>query len=90
MRVSVIYRSNSEHERQVLEFEREFEYRTGHSLELLDVNTRDGSAMASLYDIMMYPMVLAISNEGSILQSWQASSGMPLINEVSYFADNGY
>ena len=90
MRVSVIYRSNSEHERQVLDFEREFEHRTGRSLELLDVNTRDGSSMASLYDIVAYPMVLAISNEGSILQSWQANSGMPLINEVSYYANNSY
>ena len=90
MRVSVIYRSNSEHERQVIEFEREFEQRTGRSLELLDVNTRDGSATASLYDIMAYPMVIAISNEGSILQSWQASNGMPPINEVSYYANNNY
>lgn len=90
MRVSVVYRSNSEHERRVLEFERDFEYRTGHSLELLDVNTRDGSAMASLYDIMSYPMVLAISNEGSILHSWQADNGMPLINEVSYYSNNSY
>ena len=43
MRVAVIYRSNSEHERLVLEFEREFEHRAGRSLELVDVNTRDGS-----------------------------------------------
>ena len=85
MRVSVLYRSNSEQERSVIEFEKEFERRLGRSLEMLDVNTREGASMASLYDIMRYPAVLAISNEGSIIHSWDAAESMPLINEVSYY-----
>ncbi len=89
MRVAVIYRSNSEHERLVLEFEREFEHRAGRSLELVDVNTRDGSAMASLYDIMTYPSVLAVSNEGVIQHIWDNSDSLPLINEVTYYTLSG-
>jgi hypothetical protein len=86
MRVAVLYRSSSEHERQVLDFEREFERFTGHTLDMLDVNTRDGSAMANLYDILKYPAVIAVSNEGRVQQVWDVDNGMPLINEVSYYS----
>jgi hypothetical protein len=85
MRVAVLYRSNSDHERSVLDFEREYEYRTGRSFIKYDVNTRDGAAMASLYDVMRYPSVLAIADDGQMMQMWQGDT-MPLINEVTYYS----
>jgi len=85
MRVAVLYRSNSEHERSVLEFEREYQYRTGRSFIMYDVNTRDGAAMASLYDVMRYPSVLALADDGQMLQLWDGEQ-LPLINEVSYYS----
>lgn len=85
MKVAVLYRSNSEHERSILDFEREFEHRTGRSFSKYDINTRDGSAMASLYDIMQYPAVLALADDGQMLQMWQGGS-LPLINEVTYYS----
>jgi hypothetical protein len=85
MRVAVLYRSNSEHERIVLDYDREFEHRTGRSLKLYDVNSREGAAMASLYDVMQYPAVLAMSDDGQILQMWQGSN-LPLMNEVTYYS----
>lgn len=85
MKVAVLYRSNSEHERLVLDFERDFEYRTGRSFKKYDVNTRDGWAMASLYDIMQYPCVLALADDGQMLQMWQGSN-LPLVSEISYFS----
>ena len=84
MRVVVLYRSNSEQERPVLEFEREYNRRTNRTLSLSDVNTRDGASMASLYDIMQFPCVLAIANDGQMVQMWQGSN-LPLINEVTYY-----
>lgn len=53
-------------------------------LELVSVDTRDGSATATLYDVMKCPAVLALADDGSVLQEWQGES-MPLINEVSYY-----
>ncbi len=84
MRVVVLYRTNSEHERSVIEFESEYNRRTNRTLSLLDLNTRDGSAMAVLYDIMLFPCVLALANDGQVLQMWQGEH-LPLINEVSYY-----
>lgn len=84
MRVAVLYRSRTEQERPVLEFQREYERRTGRSISLMDTNTREGDSMASLYDIMQFPCVLALSNDGQALQIWQGEH-LPLINEVSYY-----
>ena len=60
MRVVVLYRSNSEHERAVLEFEHEYTRRTSRTLQLSDINTRDGASMATLYDITMWTALLYI------------------------------
>jgi len=84
MKVAVLYRSNSEQERPVLDFERDYNHVTGRQLSLLDVNTRDGWAMASLYDIVRYPAVLAIDNNGQLLQLWDGDN-LPLMNEVMYY-----
>lgn len=85
MRVAVLYRSNSEHERVVLDYDHDFERRTGRSLTLYDLNTRDGAAMASLYDITSYPAVMALSDDGQVLQLWQGGN-LPLMNEVMYYS----
>lgn len=84
MKVAVLYRSNSEQERSVLNFERDYKHITGRPLSLLDVNTRDGWAMASLYDIVRYPAVLAIDTNGQLLQLWDGEN-LPLMNEVMYY-----
>lgn len=63
------------------EFSRRYENR---KLELVSVDTRDGSATATLYDVMKWPAVLALADDGQVLHEWQGES-MPLINEVSYY-----
>jgi len=84
MKVVVLYRSNSEHERSVLEFERDYNRITGRQLSLLDINTREGWALASLYDVVRYPAVLAMGDAGELLQIWTDDS-LPLMNEVMYY-----
>lgn len=86
MKVVVLYRPNSEHERSVEEFVHDLEYRS-HSqrkVELVSLDTRDGSAMASLYDVVQYPAILALQDNGQLLKDWQGTT-MPLVNEVSYY-----
>lgn len=53
-------------------------------LEILDIDSRDGSAVASLYDVMEYPAILALRNDGSLLKSWGGES-LPLMDEVAYY-----
>lgn len=84
MKLVVIYRPNSEHASAVEAFARDFQrmYESGKKLELLSVNTRDGAAMASLYDIMAYPTILALADDGSVLNMWSGDS-LPLMDEVA-------
>ncbi len=83
-RVVVLYKDNSEHARTVGEFLREFERRSGIKLETLDPDTREGSSFAQVYDIVQYPTIVALDDDGKLLSSWPGLP-LPLINEVRYY-----
>jgi hypothetical protein len=58
----------------------------GKKLELLSLSTRDGAATASLYDVMAYPAILALADDGSVLNVWEGET-LPLMDEVAgYFS----
>ena len=85
MKVVVLYRPKSEHSRKVEDFVKDIEKRNpSGKIELVNVDSRDGSATASLYDVVQYPAVLALQNDGQLLKEWQGST-MPLLNDVSYY-----
>jgi hypothetical protein len=84
MKVVVLYRSQTEYERAVLEFERDYRMQTGRDLALVDLDTKEGADLAELYDIVRYPAVLARSNNGELLQLWQGEI-LPLIRDVTFY-----
>ena len=82
MKVLVLYRPNSEHGRLIEDFIRNFQSQNdARSLEVLNVDSRDGNAMASLYDIMSYPAILILQTDGYLEKSWEGDS-LPLVDEV--------
>lgn len=84
MKLLVLYRPDSEHAREVEDFMRDLQRRHGvnpDTIDILNVDSREGAAMASLYDIMMYPSILAVANDGSVLKSWEGAE-LPLMDEV--------
>ncbi len=82
----MLYRPNSEHARVVEDFARDFSHRfRGSRLDMVDLNTRDGSSTASLYDVMQYPAILALTDDGQLVKEWEGQS-LPLMNEVAYYA----
>ncbi|HSH18739.1 MAG TPA: hypothetical protein VK978_05145 [Candidatus Saccharimonadales bacterium] len=84
--MTILYRPNSEHARAVESFVRDFARRyTDVKLELVNIDSRDGAAMASLYDIMQYPGILALAGDGVLLKSWQGPD-VPMIDEVASYA----
>lgn len=52
--------------------------------QLQDFDTREGVAMASLYDIMQPPAVLILAEDGSLVKSWIGDE-MPLMQEVASY-----
>jgi len=87
MNVVVLYHPNSEHARAVLDFERDFDHQTGRKIELVSLETVEGSELAKLYDVTQYPAVVARDDSGKLLKLWQGGI-LPLINEVSYYAED--
>ena len=55
-------------------------------LELLNIDTRDGSAMATLYDVMQYPAILILRGDGGVQKVWQGET-LPLMDEVASYAN---
>ncbi len=88
MKILVLYRPDSEHGRLVEEFIHDFHDRhSSEDLEIVDVDSRDGSATASLYDVVQYPTVLVIQSDGSLQRSWEGEN-LPLIDDVIAYARN--
>lgn len=88
MKVVVIYRPNSEHGRLTEDFIRDYQARhDSGQLEAINIDSREGSALAALYDIMQYPTVLAMRDDGQLLRSWEGEQ-LPLLNEVAAYANS--
>lgn len=86
MKVLILYRPDSEHGRLTEEFIHD--YQTTHQsdhLEVLNIDTREGSATATLYDVVQYPAILVVQNDGSIQRSWEGET-LPLMDEVAAYA----
>lgn len=83
MRVVAIYRKRSEHARAVNEFIRMMERRyPGKKIVEYDIDSREGAAEATIYNVVQYPAFLATSNNGSVVGMWEGEP-LPLIDEVA-------
>ena len=86
MKLLILYRPDSEHATTVESFVRDFQHQhdPNSKIELLSINTRDGAATASIYDIMSYPSILALAEDGRVLNAWQGEP-LPLMDEVASY-----
>lgn len=85
MRTLVVYKEQSEHARAVETFMHDFTKQTGKILETLDPESREGADMCRTYDIVEYPTVVALGDDGVMLTMWRGVP-LPTISEVSYYA----
>lgn len=85
MRIVVVYKDVSDYGREVREYVDDFERQTG--LEIEQKNPDDGRNQFFLqaYDIVEYPTILAIADDGRLLQIWRGRP-LPLFDEVAYYA----
>lgn len=84
MRVFCLYRPNTDTERSVTELVAEVKHRYNVELECISMDTVEGTNMAELYEIMLYPAVVAIDSNGVMQKVW-ADGQLPLINELIFY-----
>lgn len=84
MRVVVVYKEETDYARQINDYLRDFKRQTGHELETLNPDTPEGASFCRTYDIVEYPSLIAISDEGVMQNMWRGLP-LPTISEVSYY-----
>lgn len=85
MKVIVFYKPESEHATQVEEYLRDFSRQTGKELETMNPDSAEGAQLCRVYDIVEYPSMIALSDDGLLQTSWRGLP-LPLISEVSYYS----
>jgi hypothetical protein len=86
MKLLILYRPRSEQAATVETFIRDYKSRhESGRMEIVDVDSREGIATAILYDVMHYPAILALRDDGSVAKSWEGED-LPLMDEVAYYA----
>ena len=84
MRVLVLYKEQTDYARQVSDYINDFKRQTGHELETLDPESPDGVSFCTTYDILEFPTLVALSDDGQLQNSWRGLP-LPTISEVSYY-----
>ena len=84
MRVVVITKDQTDYAREVSDYVFEFERRTGHELEILDPESREGISFTTTYDILEFPTIVALSGGGQMQNMWKGRP-LPTISELSYY-----
>lgn len=84
MKVFVVYKQESDYARVVLDWLREFGRQTGKTIEEIDPDSRSGASFCRDYDIVEYPTLVALDEEGHIQNLWRGTM-LPTISEVSYY-----
>lgn len=81
----ILYRPRAEYATAVESFVHDYQVRHGSAkLELVNVDHREGIALASLYDIMQFPAIMALAGDGTLLQLWEGPQ-LPLMDEVASY-----
>ena len=84
MKLLILYRPNSEHATLVESYIRDLEMQHdigSDKIDLVSVDTREGSSMAALYDVWSFPTIVVIDGSGALLNMWQGEQ-LPLMDEV--------
>ena len=84
MRVVVLTNSRTDYARSVESFVTDFERRRGRALEVIEAYSPEAESLARTYDIMQYPTVLALADDGQVQNMW-VGTNLPTISEVSYY-----
>ena len=85
MRIVVVYRDASDHSREVREYIEDFERQTGLKVEVMDPDFGRNEFFLRAYDVVEYPTILVVTDEGYLLQQWRGKP-LPLFDEVAYYA----
>ena len=84
MRVVAIWREESDYARSVIEWLHDCERRLGAGPESLSPDEPSGESLCKAYDIVEYPSIVALDDDGRLIQMWRGRD-LPRIDDVAYY-----
>ena len=88
MRVVCLYKRDTDYGLEVEEYLRDVNHHETRSrIEEIDPETVEGEILARAHDVLRYPAILALDNNGSVVQSW-IGKPLPMIDEVVYYLNS--
>lgn len=82
MLVRALYHPNSEFTTAMEAFAKDFKERYGTEVEMISLETVEGSELAKLYGIVTYPAILVTRNDGQLSKAWEGTP-FPMIDNVA-------
>lgn len=82
MKLAVLYQPHSEFAQATETYLKEFKnLYPDKKVELVDADSVQGSQVTELYDTLSYPALLALADDGQLLNAWSGPT-LPLMNDV--------
>ncbi len=85
MKTVILYKPNTESESSVLQYVHEFERQTGKKIELIDAESIEGTQKAAIYDAVQFPVIVALRDDGSLIEAWPERDKWPTVSELSFY-----
>lgn len=87
MRTVILYHPNQEFAGLAEDYARDYQLRHKDlpKVELVSLETVEGAESAKLYDVVRYPAILVLADDGSLQKLWQ-DKPLPLMDEVAAYA----
>lgn len=85
MKAVILWNEETDYAREVRDWLRDFEADTGKKIESLDPQTVEGESFATAYDILQYPAIAVVDNDGRLLQMWKGTP-LPQTDQVAFWA----
>ena len=79
----ILYHPNSENARTIEQYTHDFESVHYAEIDKMSLETKEGAALATLYDITTYPALLVLRDDSrQLVKAWQGLP-MPLMDELA-------
>lgn len=87
MRLVLLWNEETDYASEVREWLRDFQHDAPDvKIESLDPQVDEGERLAQVYDVVRYPAILSLDNDGRLLQIWDGTP-MPQIDQVAYWTN---
>ena len=85
----IIYKKNSDHQRRVEEYVTMFQkIHPQTHINLVEADSLQGISFINLYQIIKYPTVLILRENGEYVNGWLDNDELPLMDEVFSYLVN--